>query len=205
MVQQVGSVAATNVGLSGTYAATTIAGVSPAIYDNNSMVMKLGHATDNRPGFYALGVGAGATLMSYDLLEARTPALQAVADNVIELHAVYGVDLDGNGAVDAWIDPRTTTGSYQTSTLMNGSAASAAAINQIKALRVGLVLRSSLVEKAEDAASSPFTPATLTLFSDVGLTRTRTLTTDERRFRYRVIEATIPVRNSMMTPPLPTP
>jgi type IV pilus assembly protein PilW len=205
MVQEVGNVAANSVGLSGVYAAATIAGVSQAIYDNNSMVMKVGHRTDNRPSFYALGVGGGATLMSYDLLEVRSPALQAVSENVFELHAVYGIDADGDGAVDTWLDPRTTTtGAYALSNLMNGSAAAAAAINQIKAVRVGLVLRSSLREKADVAAATPFTPATLTLFGDVGLTRTRTLDAAERQFRYRVVETTIPVRNSMLTPPLPT-
>jgi type IV pilus assembly protein PilW len=211
MVQQVGSVAAASVGLSGAYAAGTIAGVSQGIYDNNSMAMKIGHRTDNRPSFYAIGVGAGATLMSYDLLEVRSPALQAVAENVLELHALYGIDADGDGAVDDWIDPRTTTtGAYAMANLMSGTTAAAAAINQIKALRIGLVLRSSLQEKAEDAAANPFTPGnTLTLFADVdggAHTRTRTLdtTTGEHRFRYRVVEATVPVRNSMLTPALPT-
>ena len=172
------------------------------------MAMKIGHRTDNRPSFYAIGVGAGATLMSYDLLEVRSPALQAVAENVLELHALYGIDADGDGAVDDWIDPRTTTtGAYAMANLMSGTTAAAAAINQIKALRIGLVLRSSLQEKASDAADNPFTPATLTLFADVdggAHTRTRTLDADERRFRYRVVEATVPVRNSMLTPALPT-
>jgi type IV pilus assembly protein PilW len=211
MVQQVGSLTATSAGLSGTYAAATIAGVSQAIYDNNSMAMKIGHRTDNRPSFFALGVGAGATLMSYDLLEVRSPALQAVAENVLELHALYGIDADGDGAVDDWIDPRTTTtGAYAMANLMSGTTAAAAAINQIKALRIGLVLRSSLQEKADDAAANPFTPGnTLTLFADVdggAHTRTRTLdtATGEHRFRYRVVEATVPVRNSMLIPALPT-
>jgi type IV pilus assembly protein PilW len=113
--------------------------------------------------------------------------------------------------VDDWIDPRTTTtGAYAMANLMSGTTAAAAAINQIKALRIGLVLRSSLQEKAEDAAANPFTPGnTLTLFADVdggAHTRTRTLdtTTGEHRFRYRVVEATVPVRNSMLTPALPT-
>ncbi len=211
MVQQVGNVAATSVGLSGVYAASTIAGVSQAIYDNNSLVMKIGHRTDNRPAFYALGVGDGATLMSYDLLEVRSPALQAVAENVLELHALYGIDGDGDGAVDDWIDPRTTTtGPYALANLMSGTTAAAAAINQIKALRIGLVLRSALQEKADDADAVAFTPDnTLTLFADLdggAHTRTRTLdtTTGEHRFRYRVLEATVPVRNAMLTPALPT-
>jgi type IV pilus assembly protein PilW len=200
MVQQVGSFTASTIGLSGTYAASTIAGVSQGNYDDSSVALKLGNVTNNLPNFTAVGVGDNATLMSYDLLEMRSPAVQAVADNVLELHAVYGVDTDDNNTVDVFVDPRTTTGEFRMSSLMSGTTAAAASIAKIKAIRVALILRSDLQAKAEDAAANPFTPATLTLFSEVGLTRTRTLTTDERRFRYRVIEATIPVRNALLSP-----
>ncbi len=200
MVQQVGGSTTSPVGLSGTYAAATISSVSESIYDDSSVAMKLGHPTNSPPNFMAIGVGDNATLMSYDLMELRSPAVQAVADNVFELHAVYGVDNDDNGTVDAYVDPRTTTGEFRLTTLMSGSVAAAGSINKIKAIRVALILRTNLQEKAEDAAANPFTPATLSVFSDIGLTRTRTLTTDERRFRYRVVEATVPVRNAFLAP-----
>ncbi len=201
MVQQVSSgFTAAPIGLTGAYAPTTVAGVSRSIYDDKSVAIKLGHPTDNPPNFLAIGVGDNATLMSYDLLQTRSPALQAMADNVYELHAVYGVDSDDDGSVNTWVDPRTNTGAFAVTTLMNGTAVSAESIAQIKAIRVALILRSNLQEK-EPAASEPqFTPATLTLFQSVGLDRPRNLTTDERRFRYRVIEATIPVRNALLAP-----
>lgn len=201
MVQQVSSgFTAAPIGLTGAYAPTTVASVSRAIYDDKSVAIKLGHPTDNPPNFVAIGVGDNNTLMSYDLLQTRSPALQAMADNVYELHAVYGVDSDDDGSVNTWVDPRTNTGAFAVTTLMNGTAVSAERIAQIKAIRVALILRSNLQEK-EPAASEPqFTPATLTLFQSVGLDRPRNLTTDERRFRYRVIEATIPVRNALLAP-----
>ena len=201
MVQQVSSTFATApIGLTGAYAPTSVAGVSRAIYDDKSLAIKLGHPTNNPPNFMAIGVGDNSTLMSYDLLQARSPALQAMAENVYELHAVYGVDSDDDGSVNSWVDPRTTTGAFAVTTLMNGTAVSAERIAQIKAIRVALILRSNLQEK-EPAASEPqFTPATLTLFQSVGLDRTRNLTAGERRFRYRVIEATIPVRNALLAP-----
>lgn len=199
MVQQVSSTT-TPVAFGGTYAPTAVSGVSPAIYDDSSVVMKLGSAANNPPSFFAIGVGDGATLMSYDVMQLRSPALQAVADNVLELHAAYGVDTDDNGTVDSWIDPRTTTGEFRLTTLMSGSVAASGSIQKIKAIRLALILRSNLQEKAQDATDNPFTPATLTVFSDIGLTRTRSLTTDERRFRYRVVEATIPVRNAFLAP-----
>jgi type IV pilus assembly protein PilW len=139
--------------------------------------------------------------MSYDLLQTRSPALQAVADNVYEMHAVYGVDQNDDGSVDdVWVDPRTTTGPFALTTLMNGTAVSAESIAQIKAIRIALILRSNLQEKEADASATPFTPATITLFQSVGINRTRNLTADERRYRYRVIEATIPVRNALLAP-----
>ncbi len=201
MVQQVSSgFTAAPIGLTGTYSPTTVAGVSRAIYDDKSVAIKLGHPTTNPPNFVAIGVGDNTTLMSYDLLQARSPALQAMADNVYELHAVYGVDSDDDGSVNTWVDPRTNTGAFAVTTLMNGTAVSAEHIAQIKAIRVALILRSNLQEKAADATANPFTPASFTLFQSVGLHRQRNLTADERRFRYRVIEATIPVRNALLAP-----
>jgi type IV pilus assembly protein PilW len=188
------------IGLTGTYSPTTVAGVSRAIYDDKSVAIKLGHPTTNPPNFLAVGVDDNTTLMSYDLLQTRSPTLQAVADNVYELHAVYGVDDNDDGSVNTWVDPRTTTGPFALTTLMNGTAVSAESIAQIKAIRIALILRSNLQEKAADASATPFTPATITLFQSVGLDRTRNLSADERRYRYRVIETTIPVRNALLAP-----
>jgi type IV pilus assembly protein PilW len=202
MVQQVRSgFTAAPIGLTGTYSPTTVAGVSRAIYDDKSVAIKLGNPTTNPPNFLAIGVDDNTTLMSYDLLQTRSPALQAVADNVYEMHAVYGVDQNDDGSVDdVWVDPRTTTGPFALTTLMNGTAVSAESIAQIKAIRIALILRSNLQEKEADASATPFTPATITLFQSVGINRTRNLTADERRYRYRVIEATIPVRNALLAP-----
>ena len=200
MVQQVSTGAVTlPVGLGGSpYGATTISGFSHASYDDKSVALKIGHPTRNPPNFLVVGVGANNTLLSYDLLQTRTPALQAIADNVFELHAVYGIDADGDGVTDAWYDPRsaaTAPNDLRLSTLMAGTGAAADKIGQIKAIRVAMIVRSSLQEKDADVS-----PATFTLFGDVGLGRVRNLSTDERRFRYRVIEMTIPVRNAMLAP-----
>jgi type IV pilus assembly protein PilW len=202
MVQQVRSgFTAAPIGLTGTYSPTTVAGVSRAIYDDKSVAIKLGNPTTNPPNFLAIGVDDSTTLMSYDLLQTRSPALQAVADNVYEMHAVYGVDDDDDGSVNHWEDPRNpSSADFALTTLMNGTALSAGHIAQIKAIRIALILRSNLQEKAADATATPFTPATITLFQSVGINRTRNLTADERRYRYRVIETTIPMRNAMLAP-----
>ncbi|MCX7277609.1 MAG: hypothetical protein NTZ15_09855, partial [Burkholderiales bacterium] len=68
-------------------------------------------------------------------------------------------------------------------------------LQKILAIRVGLILRTSLPEK--DTAT---TASSLSLFSDLGsgVTYTRTLTDAEKLYRYRTVETTIPVRNPMM-------
>jgi type IV pilus assembly protein PilW len=205
MVQQVASVSGGDVQLTNAtgYGKTTI-GTSPntatiTSFTNNAAVMKLGNvAAGNPPTFLLIGVGANNTLFTYDLLRTGgadatpNPNLQAVADGVFELHAVYGVDTDNNGTVDSWEDPGATGNAYQLSALMAGTKTAAALIAQIKAVRVGLILRTSLQER------EPVAPASLTMFSDLGLTYTRDLVGIERNFRYRVVEQTIPLRNALM-------
>jgi type IV pilus assembly protein PilW len=77
---------------------------------------------------------------------------------------------------------------------MDGSLAAASLIKNIRALRVGLILRTALPER-----SPVNTNPTLTLFSSLNiptLTYTRTLAASEQYYRYRTIEATIPLRNN---------
>jgi type IV pilus assembly protein PilW len=63
-------------------------------------------------------------------------------------------------------------------------------------VRIGLLLRSSMQE------GSSVGPASLRLFTELGddLTYTRTLSTAERRYRYRTLESTVPLRNLLLTP-----
>ena len=154
--------------------------------------MNLGNiAGNNPPNFMMIGVGANNTLFSYDLLQTTATPLLPIADGVFEMHALYGVDNDNNGTLDAWVDPNTTT-VYTLAALMAGTETASNLLQSIKAVRVGLITRTSLPEKTAVA------PATLTLFSDLGLTHTRTLTPAEQLYRYRTIESTIPIRNTML-------
>lgn len=207
MVQQVASVSGGTIGVTnGTGygkasigSGTNIANLTS--YSTDAVAMKLGNvAAGNPPSFLLVGVGNNNTLFTYDLLQTSgadatpNPNLQAVADGVFELHALYGVDTDGNGSVDGWEDPGVVTSNYRLSELMAGTPAAAQRIAQIKAVRVGLILRTSLPEREQVA------PASLSLFSDLGagVTYTRALATAERVFRYRVVESTIPLRNALL-------
>jgi type IV pilus assembly protein PilW len=61
-------------------------------------------------------------------------------------------------------------------------------------MRIGLVLRTARAEREQVA------PASLVLFSDlaVALRQTRTLTAEERNFRHRTAEVTVPLRNVLL-------
>ncbi|MGJ7490969.1 PilW family protein [Variovorax sp. ZT4R33] len=159
----------------------------------------LGNVQANNVQFQLVGVGADRTLVAYDLLRAAgtnanegtdASALQSLADGVVALYAVYGVDTDGNGTVETWVDPGATN--YAIGTLMTAPDT----LRRIVAVRVALVTRSSLYEK------TAVTPATLTIFGDLDAAARRTLTvpTTDQNFRYRVIDTTIPLRNMLLLP-----
>lgn len=193
MVGQVGSTftgASSPLPLSGDYQAATISSASLTSYSSAAVAMKLGNVASGRtPLFMLLGVGDDNVLYSYDLLRTNDNTLQAQAEGVFEMHAVYGVDTNNDGKIDSWVSP--STGNYALSVLSAGDQIAATRLAQIKAIRVGLILRTSLAER-EVAPNLP-----LTLFADLDkLVYTRSLSDQEQHFRYRTMETTIPVRNN---------
>lgn len=167
--------------------------------DGTALFTPLGNVGANNLQFQLIGVNANRTLVAYDLLRAAgtgsdegtdASAMQALADGVVALYAVYGVDTNSDGIVDAWIDP--AAAGYAIGTLMLAPDT----MRHIVAARVALVMRGSLYEK------EPVTAASLTIFEDLGATKQRTLTiaTADRNFRYRVIDTTIPLRNMLLLP-----
>jgi type IV pilus assembly protein PilW len=227
-IEQVDSgfvIGATPMALSGNYHSTNN---GLASLSDNSTAMVLGNVTSGRaPQFLVIGVGDNNTLFSYDLLNTAgdgTRTAVARADGVFELHALYGIDQNCDGTISSteWVSPTDTT--YSVAALMAGSMqetverpvdattrlASCASLTtandylqKILAVRIGLILRTSLPEKEVVTTNAP------TLFSDLGiaLTYTRTLKTDaedatrlEQHYRYRTVELTIPLRNPLMLP-----
>ncbi|GAB7127943.1 hypothetical protein JCM19000A_24500 [Silvimonas sp. JCM 19000] len=182
------------------------------------MVIGLGNVgRSNPPRFTLLGVDntSGAnSLVAYDLLQTNLAAGNrttqepplALADGVVEMHAAYGLD-DGSGGI-TWVAP---TGTYAAATMMNGSSTD---LLKVKAVRIGLLIRTSLPEKTIDNAkgvgvSATVSSGSVTMFSDLTPkgsptpTFTRALTTDEQNYRFRVFETTIPVRNGLIGANLP--
>ncbi|HET9643342.1 MAG TPA: PilW family protein [Burkholderiaceae bacterium] len=179
--------------LDGEYYSATIGSTSlSGNFSSDSMAINLGNAGTRMPSFLLLGVGDNDVLYSYDLLQLPDSARKAQADGVFELHALYGVDNNGDGAVDAWVSP--SSGSYSLEVLAAGDQTAATNLARIKAVRVGLIMRTSLPEK--DAV----TTGPLVLFPDLpsDLKYTRALKGEETHYRYRTMEAIVPVRNNLL-------
>jgi type IV pilus assembly protein PilW len=180
--------------LSGAWHQSTVGDASLEGFANAGTATVLGNVSLGRPPeFVLMGVGDHNSLFTYDLLQTADTPLQAVAEGVFELHALYGVDNNSDDIVDAWVSPSDTGAGYRVADLSNGSADAAAKLKNIKALRIGLILRTSLPERDEVSGDD------LKLFEDLGddLKYTRKLSAEERRYRYRTLESTIPVRNHL--------
>ena len=190
--------------LGGARYAASIDTASVSNYSMTGVAINLGNlASTQPPSFQLLGVGDNNTLYSYDLLQTSDMPLQARAEGVFEMHALYGIGSTSDRTVDTWVSPG--SGNYTVDALSAGTPAAAALLQTIRAVRIGLIMRTALPERsgsAAGAASGVATPtASLTLFSDLGdpsLVYTRALAPAEQQYRYRALEATIPLRNNAL-------
>jgi type IV pilus assembly protein PilW len=217
MIQQVGPTfgsAPQVVPLAGTYFSATVDSTTLTSFGGNTVMAQLGVNDTNPPQFQLFAVGENNSLFSYDLLEPAGTAQRQVADGVVEMRALYGLDttLPPDGVIDAFVDPIAGSG-YEASVLLNGSAASQRLLRQIVAIRLGFILRTALEERAPASVTNPegyLQPAgtTLTLFGDTvdaggtSISQTRTLSGSDLRHRFRTIEVTIPLINVQSAPQL---
>lgn len=177
--------------LNGTYytagVGTTLASLAAS---GSAYLTPLGSGTANNVQFQLFGIGANNTLVSYDLLRSDgTDTPQTLADGVMEMHALYGLDTNTDGIIDTWKAPDAT--GFDIKTMMTDGKLS----RQVVAVRVGLILRSATLERDPVSQTIP------EMFSDTGIKRDAvTLTNDDRRYRYRVVEFTIPLRNTLLLP-----
>jgi type IV pilus assembly protein PilW len=179
----------------GTYAKSEIDLVQLANFGvaNTAFVSLLGNTAGNRPAVQLIGVGADATLFGYDMLRLDgTDAAQPLADGVADLRALYGIDSDNDGLIDAWVAP--TAVGFTAAALTDGSLVAQQRVMSIMAVRIGLVLRSDRIER-EDVA-----PASIALFTDLpaAVHHTHNIAAGDRRQRFRGVEFTVPLRNVML-------
>jgi type IV pilus assembly protein PilW len=183
--------------LGGSYFASQIGAQSLAALTDNAVAVNLGNvANGNPPQFLLIGVGDRNVLYTYDLLQTSDQPLQQRAEGVFELHALYGVDTNGDGKVSdgEWVSP--TKEAYSPAALLAGTNAANLALQQIKAVRVGLILRTAVPERSGSAQAAPV--PSVRLFSATTSPYTRTFAGSELDYRYRTLELTLPVRNSLL-------
>jgi type IV pilus assembly protein PilW len=162
-------------------------------------VLPMGSPTKSPPRFLVIGVGDRNTLYSYDLLQldGADAAQQTMAEGVFEMHALYGVDSDKDGKLDKWVSADDKS-DYSRANLTAGTSAAKTLMKNIKAIRVGLILRGTYPEKTVADSS---TGASIELFHDLEdskLNFVRALSDDERLYRYRTVDSTLILRNNLL-------
>jgi type IV pilus assembly protein PilW len=190
--------------LGGNYYVATATSTSMATLAANtaSYVTPLGNADANNVQFMLFGVDNNRTLFSYDLLQNPVggAGAQAIADGIVQMNAIYGVDTTGNGTQDEWDGP---AGNWDINTVMG----SPLKMKQIVSVRVALVVRGEYYDTKRDPLTGnpvAVSPATLTYFnglvdhSGASLKGTIALNPTEQQFRYRVFEFTVPLRNMLL-------
>jgi len=166
-----------------------------ALSGGASSVFHLGR--EAAPVFSLISVNAHAELVEHDLLQRRN--LQSFGENIVLLKARYGLD-NGNGGsandnvIDQWVSPGEA--GWTLAELMNGEEATEQKIDQIKAIRIGMVVRSAQLPDADARV------ARVTLFDDLPGTGkvVRELSADQQRYGYQAFDWVIPLRNMKSTP-----
>ena len=213
LMEEVATIAPPTLNLGGTYytATSSTASMSSLATNTASYVTPIGNAAANNIQFLLFGVDNNRTLFSYDLLQnlnlvagAGGDSAQAIADGVVQMNALYGIDVNGDGIQDQWADPG-VVGAWDINTVMN----SPTLMKQIVSVRVSLVVRGEYYDLngGTAAAPNPVSPAQLTIFNGLHsgangsgplLAQQINLNATEQQFRYRVFEFTVPLRNMLL-------
>jgi type IV pilus assembly protein PilW len=215
LMEQVGTIAPPSLNLGGTYYTATASTASMATLagSTSSYVTPIGNAAANNVQFMLFGVDNSRTLYSYDLLQnlrvwlgVGADSAQAIADGIVQMNALYGVDTNGDGIQDRWASPGGPSDlGWDINTVMN----SPLLMKQIVSLRIALVVRGEYYDLngGTGANPKPVSPAQLTIFNGLkngpngtgtSLAQNINLNLTEQQFRYRVFEFTVPLRNMLM-------
>jgi type IV pilus assembly protein PilW len=212
LMEQVATIAPPTLNLGGIYYTATggTANMGTLAGSTSSYVTPIGNAVANNVQFMLFGVDNNRTLFSYDLLQnlklvggAAVDSAQAIADGVVQMNALYGLDTNGDGIQDIWAAPGGPSDpGWDINTVMN----SPLLMQQIVSVRVALVVRGEYYDTKRDTFGNPIpvSPPTLTIFNGLvngggtSLKQNINLNATDQQFRYRVFEFTVPLRNMLM-------
>ena len=161
-------------------------GSFPTGYNNGDSILNLGN-----PVLRTFLIGSGKLRVSETLLSAGASTPTDLVDGIVDLRALYGKDTDDNNAVDT----------YNTTT-----PATSAAWLQVLSVKIGILARIGTYEKKSAGASE--CDATTTVPTWSGSTAGGQIAvanpfraisvasgSEDRCYRYRVFETTVPLRN----------
>lgn len=169
----------------------TLTGTSSATFSAQTYLFDLGR----EPVLSLFGIDTTQnTLVAFDLLQRNGAGITEMADGIVLMKALYGVDttVPADGVIDSWVG---ATAGWSAATLADGSASSALALAQVRAIRIAVVARNQLPERSSDYAVYA-SAAPLELFSDVADATLHYAVATEPQFRYKVYTTTIPLHNA---------
>lgn len=155
-------------------------------YPASARIFNIGHEKSVQRVRYDVDSGI---LRSTDLMVAgATPA--PIASSIMNLKLLYGIDTNNDGAVDTW---QPATGDWAPDEVLKANATK---LRQIRAIRMGLIVRSD--EEDRDAPAFDWELFACTDDEKKLYTCPDPLDgTLEAKHRYRVYETVIPLRNAM--------
>ena len=167
--------------------------ISPAVatFPSSSLMFNYGPATQAQRVLYDV---SSDTLRSTDLFNAAAVPVPMVS-NIVNLKMQYGIDNNNNGTLDEWVE---ATGAWAPDQVR---AATVEKLNQIKAVRLAIVVRSEQFDKTQ----GDWAPLQK-LFTDCGgavcpapldFTIPKLAVPAAGNFRYRVYENVVPIRNGI--------
>jgi len=156
---------------------------------STSLLLNLGQASRASTSRYDV---VSATLRSTDVSNGDAP--NPLVSNIMNVKLQYGIDSDGDGALDTWVTAR--SGPFSPAMLL---AAPRSTLDQIKAIRIGVIARSERTDRSlvrayqwvlfdcelEDKSACPGRLAGTIAASSSG------------GYRYRVFERVVPLRNAL--------
>lgn len=190
----------------------TISAPTVALYQE-PVVINLGP----RPSLEQFSVDANGRLVVQDLLN-NTPA-QVLTENVVSMQVQLGIDVGNDDVIDEWINPPAAYVNLNNppNPLPNNVTSAlpipggARAIHQIKAIRVGLLVRSPQFERPDASGNCTTTPAgpfqvlparagaAGNNLPDMPSSGNYNLAGDQRCFRYNTVTSVVTMRNAILS------
>jgi type IV pilus assembly protein PilW len=185
-----------------------------APYSGLARVVNLGQT----PLFQELRVDTVARRLT--LRNLRTNAVQILADDVVTMKVQTGLDITADDLIDQWTNPPALDSDWANPNAVPTVPSIASlpvatgprSLNQIKALRIGLLLRSPQFERpnattgqCNSTGTGPFNilpavpGAAANRVPDMPASPAYSLTGNERCYRYNTVSAIVPLRNIIMS------